>query len=188
MKIYKSIILFLTYLIFLSFNCQREENPLKPESDTILRIYISDYIPDWSDPMVPPPAVPPLNELNLIEEPFLTNADITNYKWSTHYITFPISVHNKLKNWGNLLHRIFVVVAEGERIYWGKFMDDLDSGICQNPVIRLLTRHPDGRNTIPEFLIIERAYPGYSGSQNDPDIRNDLRIYNALKKACILLE
>jgi hypothetical protein len=183
MKIYKSIIFFLTYLIFLSFNCQKDNNPFKPESDTILRIYISDYILDWNNPVVPP-----LNELNLIEEPFLTNVDITNYKWSTHYITFPISVHNKLKNLGNLLHRVFVVVAEGERIYWGLFMDDADSGGCQNPVIRLLPRHPDGRNTIPESSIIDRAYPEYFGPQNDPDIRNDIRIYNALKKACILLE
>jgi len=104
-------------LIFLSLNCQRDKNPLKPEIDTILRIYISDYIPNWNNPVFPP-----LNELNLIEEPFLTNVNITNYKWSTHYITFPISVHNKLKNWSNLLLHIFIVFTEGERIYWGKFM------------------------------------------------------------------
>lgn len=67
-------------------------------------------------------------------------------------------------------------------------MDHVDSGGCQNPVIMLLSRYPDGRNTIPESLIIERAYPGYICSEDDPDIRDDTRIYNVLRDNGKLIE
>lgn len=52
----------------------------------------------------------------------------------------------------------------------------------------LLSRYPDGRNTIPESLIIERAYPGYICSEDDPDIRDDTRIYNVLRDNGKLIE
>jgi len=34
---------------------------------------------------------------------------------------------------------------------------------------------------------IERAYPSYAGSEKDPDIRDNQKIYNALKKAGVLI-
>lgn len=148
------------------------------EFNEIFSIYISDstYYQNELD----------LNEIQLSDEPLLVAQEITKYKWSTHEILFSSSVHEKLKTRGNLLHKVFVVVAFDQKIYWGKFMDDLDSGVCQNPVIRLLWRHPDGRNTTPSSFCIERAYPDYFGSENDPDIRNNQIVYQALLEAGIL--
>lgn len=175
-----SLILLLTFTLFIK--CHKQKNLLNSESNQLFDIYIADFVPDWNDP-----TGPSLNELVLIKEPFLTVADITSYQWSNHHIKFPKPVHERLKTWGNLIHRIFVVVAQGERIYSGKFMDDLDSSDCQNPVIKLLCRHPDGRNTTPESLIIDRAYPEYFGSNDDADLRADHRIYNALVDAGVLI-
>ena len=130
--------------------------------------------------------VPKLKNIDLSEEPILTDRDIEEYIWSSHEISFSAVVHENIKKRGNLIHKIFVIVANGQRIYWGKFMDDLDSGVCQNPVIRIIPRHPDGRNTTPDKFIIERAYPGYSGSATDSDIRNNKKAYHALLNAQIL--
>ncbi|UCH10554.1 MAG: hypothetical protein JSU61_01270 [Fidelibacterota bacterium] len=122
-----------------------------------------------------------------MSQSFLSISDITSYKWSIHQITYPGSVYERLKTWGSLINRAFVVTVAGERIYWGMFKDDVDSGWCQNPVIMLYPRHPDGRNTIPPCLTIQRAYPGYSGSDDDPDLRADPRIYQVLSDAGILI-
>ncbi|UCD39071.1 MAG: hypothetical protein JSW54_06215 [Fidelibacterota bacterium] len=128
-----------------------------------------------------------LDELELLEPPFLSAPDITSYCWSIHQIDYPSSVYERLKTWGGLINRIFIVTVADERIYWGTFKGDLDSGGCQNPVIMLYPRHPDGSNTIPPCLIIQRAYPDFVGSNDDPDLRNDLRIYRALVEAGILV-
>ncbi len=64
-------------------------------------------------------------------------------------------------------------------------MDILDSAGCYNPVIMLIPRYPDERNTTPRVLIIDRAYPG--AYLEDPDPRSDQRIWDALWKAGVLV-
>ena len=168
-------ILFIFCICLLLF-CTKDKNPTQSDHGITFAIYISSFIPDMNNPVVPP-----VNDLNLIPEPFLTNQDITTYNWSTHHIKYSKSVHDRLIAWGDLMHRIFVVVTDGERIYWGKFVSDVDSFICRNPVIKLLPPHPNGGNIFPESIVIEPAYPQQFGS--DPDIRNDNRIFNALVNA-----
>lgn len=131
---------------------------------------------------------PKLKEIELSPEPLLCSKEISEYKWSTHQIKFPHATHERMIERGDLLHKLFVIVAYRQRIYWGKFMDDLDSSGCQNPVIKLIPRHPDGRNTTPDTFVIERAYPGYFGSENDPDIRNNQQIYKALSDLGVLAD
>lgn len=128
-----------------------------------------------------------IDDLSLITDPFLTSYDITSYYWNIHKITYSDSTYSRLIDWGDLLHHIFVVTVGNDRIYWGLFMDSLDSGTCQNPVIMLGQRCPD-LNTTPPFIIINRAYPEYFGDPNDPDSRNDPRIYNALSDLGLLIE
>jgi len=127
-----------------------------------------------------------LDELHLLQPPLLSLSDITCYRWNNHHISYPDSVWDRMKTWGNLLHKIFVVSMGDERIYWGLFMDMADSGGCQNPVILLMLRQPIGINTTPGIIVIERAYPSYFGSDIDP--RNDSRIYNALLEAGVLVD
>lgn len=174
MRSMKIILSVVTGVLFL-FACGE---PTKHEEDDSFAIYIAD---ETASPEMP------LDSLSLLESPFLVTSDMTAYDWSEHHITYPESVYESLKSWGNLLHRTFVVTVEKERIYWGMFMDILDSGGCQNPVIMLLPRHPDGRNTIPPSIHIERAYPDNIGSEEDPDLRADPRIYEALNSAGVLI-
>lgn len=158
-------------------NCEKEN---ESEYEGIFSIYISDST-NYS-------TIPNLNTIQVNDSPFLTIEKITSYNWNTHEITYTSTVWEELKEWGNLIHKIFIVVVNEDRIYWGSFMDDLDSGGSQNPVIKLIPRYPDDRNTIPESLIIDRAYPGYIGSENDQDIREDSRIYEVLLKNGKLIE
>jgi hypothetical protein len=130
---------------------------------------------------------PSLNDFVLEETPILSINSITSYKWNTHQIAFPSSTKEQLKVREPLIHYLFVTVADDKRIYWGMFLDDADSYGCQNPVIRLLPRNPNA-SCIPEGFMIDRAYPVYSGNPSDKDIRNDDRIYNALKASGKLVQ
>ena len=174
-KIFGRLYLVLLCLLLIGFSaCQ--EGTTRPEGSGGFAIYIVD---ENSYQEIS------LDKLKLSQQPFLSTSDITSYKWDDHHITYPETVYERLKTWGNLLHRFFVVTVGSERIYWGRFMDDLDSGGCQNPVIRLIPRHPDGRNTMPPSIMIDRAYPEYFGT--DPDPRADNRIHKAFEKAGILI-
>lgn len=166
-------------LICLCTGCDKNKSVVEPDTSVSFDIFItSDDIPFGQTIQ--------LDELHLMQPSFLSLSDITNYLWSNHQISYPDSVWDRLKTWDNLLHKIFVVNVGDERIYWGRFMDMLDSAGCQNPVILLMLRHPDGRNTTPGIIVIERAYPSYIGSDSDP--RDDSRIYNALKEAGVLVD
>lgn len=169
---------FLFFLILVLTNCN--DSPTSSEGYGLFAVYITD------EQFVDSPSS--LDEIELSDEALLTDKDISEYIWESHRITYTGGVHEKLKERGNLLHRLFVIAAEGKRIYWGKFMDCLDSGGCQNPVIILYPRNPDGRNTTPEMLVIDRAYPAYAGNDNEKDLRDDIRIYNALWKCGKLTE
>ena len=172
----KILSILLCLLPIFNSTCDNNES----ENGDEFSIYISDSTYDYEDIS--------LEAIQINDTPFLTIDKITSYNWNTHEILYPSSIWEELKEWGNLLHKYFVVIVNNERIYWGTFMDDLDSGGCQNPVIKLLWRYPDGRNTTPESLKINRAYPGYIGSEDDPDIREDNRIYRVLHENGKLIE
>ena len=173
------IICFISFAISLiSLSCNKE-SPTSNEFTDTFAVYISESTFTSEQ-------IPELNKIVLVDEPLLTTNDITKYNWTLHQITFPKNVYERIITSGNLLHRMFLIVANGKRIYWGKFMDNVDSGVCQNPVIILYPRNPDGRITTPEKFLIERAYPEYYGSVNDPDIRNNPKVHQALLSAGVL--
>ncbi len=173
------IICFISFTISLIFLGCNKESPTSNEFTDTFAVYISNTTFTSEQ-------ISDLNKIDLIDEPLLTNNDITKYNWEDHHITFSQNVYERIITRGNLLHKLFVVVANGRRIYWGRFMDNADSGVCQNPVIILYPRHPDGRITTPEKIVIDRAYPEYYGSINDPDIRNNPNVYQALISSGIL--
>lgn len=124
------------------------------------------------------------DNLTLLQPSFLSASDITAYEWNNHYITYPDSVWERLKTWDKLLHKLFVVTVGNERIYWGRFLDLVDSRGSINPIIWLIPRHPDGRNTTPDSFSISEG----KGYILDPDPRIDPRIYNALEKSGVLIQ
>jgi hypothetical protein len=124
-----------------------------------------------------------VKNLVLEDAPLLTVDSITNYTWHSHRITFPFRVKEGLKKREPLLHYLFVVVANDERIYWGMFKDIDDSFVSSYPAIFLLPRNTTSMS-IPNKLIISKA----QNLENNVDIRDDVRIYNALKDSGKLLQ
>ena len=88
-----------------------------------------------------------------------------------------------MKKMGNLLYKYFIVCVGDERIYWGFFMDTASSLSPQHPVIWLIPRHPDGRNTTPEIITISPA-----PTQPSPDPRGDQRVYDVLDETGVLVD
>lgn len=169
----KVLIPLIAILLF-SFGCN--SNPVDSEREKNFDIFLTKNIENNS------PMNVSLDLLILEDEPILSNQIIESYVWDNHKITYSNETKEKIKLKESLFGRHFVVVAQNQRIYWGLFTDDASSGSCQNPVIRLLPRNPDKSSLLPDsFFIIERAYPEYFGNKNDKDLRNDSRIYNALK-------
>ncbi|MFC1561272.1 hypothetical protein ACFL4V_02230 [Candidatus Latescibacterota bacterium] len=159
-----------------------DSSDIEPDSDDF---YISIASEDIYD--IPFSQIQ-LDELHLLQPPLLSLSDITCYRWNNHHISYPDSVWDRMKTWGKLLHKIFVVSMGDERIYWGLFMDALTSFGCPNPAITLIPRHPDGRNTTPGIIVIERKLPSSERPDSYPDPRDDSRIYNAMLEAGVLVD
>ncbi len=130
---------------------------------------------------------PALADLVLEPEPLLSSASITGYEWKNHRMLFTPDVKAELQAKEPLFRRRFVIVANDDRIYWGMFLDALASQGCQNPVVLLVPRKP-GTSSIPDAFVIDRAYPQYSGSSEDRDLRNDVRILEALESSGKLIK
>lgn len=161
------------FLVSLAMVFFCDSNPSQPTGDDVFSIYLVKdsnqfYTQEKS----------PLNEMELEAEPLLSAKEIESYKWSNHLISFPESTKEKMMQKEPLLHYLFVVVANGERIYWGMFLDDADSFASDSPVIRLLPRNPAG-SAIPSTFVIDNGYPGAT----ENDIRPNPKIYKALKNA-----
>jgi len=164
-------------LIFLGFcvgRCCKDASPLRIEEsgEFAVNIAVENTIPGTL-----------LEEIPLIDEAFISSSDLTGYYWHMHRMTYPDSVYRRLTSWGDMIGRVFVVSVGEERMYWGLFLTDAFSSVWENPVIRLI---PDESGTgigIPRTITIDRAYPWFMGSEDEPDPRADERIYNALLKS-----
>jgi hypothetical protein len=128
-----------------------------------------------------------LNQLKLSPTPLLAAADITAYDWRKHHIAFPETVHKRLLRHTELWGKGFVVAVGNERIYWGLFQSHADSYGCLNPVIMLYPRSSDFRFVLTSSIFIQRSYFDGEDQETEPDPRSDIRIYNSLKKARILI-
>jgi hypothetical protein len=126
---------------------------------------------------------PELKDFVLENTPLLTVDSIASYNWHSHLISFPMSIKKELSKREPLLHFLFVVVANDERIYWGMFTDPADSYFSLSPTISLLLRNHNS-SCIPDVYFIARA-PIID--QDSVDVRNDIRLYIALKASGKLL-
>jgi hypothetical protein len=170
----KILISFTTILIFF-FGCN--SNPTDSDADNNFSIFLTKNIENNS------PSNISLDKIILEDEPILSNQLIESYVWDNHKISYSNETKEKIKLKEPLFGRYFIVIAQNQRIYWDLFTDDASSTGCQNPVIRLWPRHPDKSSFVPDVFVIERAYPEYFGNDNYKDLREDLRIYNALLKS-----
>lgn len=170
----KTLISLTAILLFL-FGCS--SNSTNSDVENNFSIFLSLDIENNSPDKIP------LDKLILEDEPFLNLRSIESYEWANHRITFSNETKEKLKLKEPLFGRYFITIVQNQRIYWGLFTDDLSSGSCQNPVIRLSPRHPSFNTLITDEFVIERAYPEYFGNENDIDLRKNLRIFSALEES-----
>jgi hypothetical protein len=168
------ILISITAIFLLFFGCN--SNPADSSTENNFLIFLTKDIENNS------PTYTSLDKLILEDEPILSTKSIESYVWSKHKITFSDEAKNIIKLKEPLFGRFFVVISSNQRIYWGLFTDGLSSMGCNNPVIMVLSRGAmKGTSLITNEFIIERAYPEYIGNENDKDLREDPRIYNALK-------
>jgi hypothetical protein len=116
-----------------------------------------------------------IEKLELINKPLITDSDIIKYIWRTHEIVLSEEGVKKFRGFIESKPKIkqFVVMADGTRCYAGAFWKSIYSSIYPNPVIIIDSPFQDR-------IIIERAYPSDDVSIGK-DLRNDNRIYTALK-------
>jgi hypothetical protein len=123
-----------------------------------------------------------IGDINLPKEPIISSEDVVSYNWSRQYfeLTYEAcqNLSGELEKTGTW-HNPFVVVANGERIYRGWFVNAFSSYWPACPSIWYLP--PGGCNYSTGFTIS-------AGLHENSDLRYDSRIYSALQQAGILIE
>lgn len=164
-------ILVLIIVTFSLLSCK--SNPVTSKDNNGFSFHLTIDDPDNHPDSVP------LEKLVLEYEPILSYKQIESYEWNSHKIIYSDEAQEEIIKKGSILGRNFVVIAENQRIYWGRFMNNSFSSTCQNPVI-VLHDHLVLESTNTNNFVIDRAYPSYFADTNSTDLRNDIRIYNAL--------
>jgi len=169
------ILISVTAIFLFSFGCTF--NPTDSGLENDFSIYLIKNVENNS------PTKISLDKLALEDEPILSIKSIEFYEWTIHKIRFSDEAKERIQSKEPLFGRFFIVVALSQRIYWGLFTDCVSSMGCNNPVIMVLSRTVrQDTSFITNEFVIERAYPEYIGNENDKDLREDSRIYDALKK------
>lgn len=119
-----------------------------------------------------------LDSLSLSDSPLLTENDLTAYYWSSHSFSARPNIDTLFGHmrWlgGRSFGVPFVVVARGNRVYVGGFWWAYSSSMPMGSYID--TYAP------PPYAIQHHQ------SASMPDMRNDQRVYDALKAAGILVD
>ena len=169
------ILISVTAIFLFSFNCNSNLTDSVLGND--FSIYLIKNVENNS------PTNISLDKLALEDEPVLSIKSIEFYEWTNHKVRFSDEAKELIQSKEPLFGRFFIVVALSQRIYWGLFTDYASSMGCNNPVIIVRSRIvPQDTSFITNEFVVERAYPEYIGNENDEDLREDSRIYDALKK------
>jgi hypothetical protein len=126
----------------------------------------------------------PLNSVALSPKPIISIDDIISYKWQDHSFSLKPGADDELRAVVERRQSVrgipFVVVAEGDRIYFAAFWFAYSSIAPTCPTI------------FADFLFIAEDTPSLTIQKpwvgDEPDMRNDPRIYRGLKAAGVLIE
>lgn len=160
-----TIITLLCFILLILTACD-SSNSLKPEETGKMEIRLSQD---------------PLSSAGTPDQstPFILQEDIESYEWATHTITLtPTGVAKIPQNLELFSQKKFVISINGETIYTGFFVNALSSGIWEGPVIVLPSMTNQFEPLNENQIRIDKGYPPHL---TEVDLRNDQRIYNALK-------
>jgi len=114
----------------------------------------------------------------LASAPIISEADILAYDFSKHALKLRPEALKRLPL-PPVEGTPFVVVVNGERIYWGAFYSNFSSIPFSLPVI-LVNRGAQSETPGRDIVLIERAYPAQSAMGKD--LRSDERVRDVLGK------
>ncbi len=167
-------------IAFFIIGCSREKSPLNAFVKEDFTIYLlADSALSAVDA-----AKQAIEALSLNDEPIISASDLAYYKWSTHSFTLKLLADARLRTCAKSRQSTFgipfVVVVKDERIYLGGFWYSFSSYAPDFPTIDVTDYVLKEEKSIT--LTIEKSWLG-----DQPDKRNDPRVYQALKVAGVLI-
>ena len=188
--------LILVLISIVGLACQDESNTASDVSsgNGMFEIYL---VQDWMNSAVSAGGVTGLynrlEELSetedignmvIADEPLITEADIVFYDWDDHTIKLTAEATNRLiqTGYGNGMQVPFIVVAKGERIYFGAFWPGQSSYMPMFPSIWYLP------TIFPCSLPSSDNMGCTLQLQGSETILSDQRVYDALKQANLLMK
>jgi hypothetical protein len=167
------------FCFILALACETNKQPLRYSEDDSFAIY---FLAD--DTLIATEITGiAIDELALAEKPILTISDLLWYNWTDHTFSIKPDAAKELDLYLQARRRVhgvpFVITVFNEPVYQGAFWFAFSSVPPPGPYIELLGTGEEMKE--PVILKIERAL-----DQSKPDVRNDERIYRALKQAGIL--
>ncbi|MDZ7401149.1 MAG: hypothetical protein ONB37_13385 [candidate division KSB1 bacterium] len=160
--------------------CRNEKNPVKPGLYDGFAIYtLADSTVTATDA-----AQKPLDLLSLADKPLVEDSDLEYYQWSDHTFSLRSEANERVRQLAKSRPTVFgipfIVMANKERIYLGAFWYAFSSVAPFFPTIEVTGYMlQDYGSTV---LKIKKSWV-----EGQPDVRNDARIYQALKKAGVLI-
>jgi hypothetical protein len=178
LKMKKYIIIII--LMILISGCVKDQNPFSPWSQDCFTITL---LADSTITAIEA-ADKPIEALNLAPTPLITTEDMVFYQWSHHRFSLKPDTDKALKKVVSRQQTVFgipfITTVGDDRIYLGAFWFIFSSVAPHFPTIEVGMLL--GENNTTSIFTIEKTW-----FDEEEDKRNDPRIYQALKKAGVLL-
>ena len=127
---------------------------------------------------IPASGMPPLSNVELADEPFISLKDIISYKQTTHEIELAETASQRVAELEvPLSGKVFVVCVNRQPVYWGAFWTPISSMSFDGITIWILTPLFPSENVIHITL----GYPS-EGYYSGEDPRSDTRIMQSLEQ------
>lgn len=168
------------FLIFLIITCTKEKNPLNSAVYDGFAIYLladsTITAIDASQKI--------LTSLIIDDEPIITDEDLNYYKWTEHSLSLKSEANERIREMAKSRQTVFgipfVVMAKKERIYLGALWYAFSSVAPSFPTVEVSGYVLKDYNS--NVLRIEKSW-----IEDQPDVRGDERINQALVEAGVLI-
>lgn len=172
-------------MMLLILSCVRDKKITAPIGEDVFAVYL---VANEQELMNSAQSHLMLDDLVPEAAPLFTVFDLQSYQWSSH--AFKLRKDGCPKFIDLNQHHLFIVVVGRERIYWGEFVLDIMSRSVDRPVLHLMPPESPAASKLYLFPCENRFEASYPGGLAEPayDLRDDVRIYDALNKAGVLIK